>query len=121
MRAGCPLANKIPSRGGGWSCVAGARGFCASMSGIYHATVFFSGRVQGVGFRYQTLQVAKEFDLSGWVMNLPDGRVQLEVEGAKQEAEEFIAALQERMEGHIRKVEKTAENRAPQFSGFTIR
>src|SRR5215470_10194518 len=40
---------------------------------------FFSGRVQGVGFRYQTLQLAKGFEVSGWVMNLPDGRVQLEV------------------------------------------
>src|SRR5215813_12067767 len=40
---------------------------------------FFTGRVQGVGFRYQTLQLAKGFEVSGWVMNLPDGRVQLEV------------------------------------------
>lgn len=91
------------------------------MAGVHHATVFFSGRVQGVGFRYQTLQVAKEFEVSGWVMNLPDGRVQLEAEGAKEEVGNFLAVLEERMEGHIRKVEKSEENRAPQFSGFTIR
>jgi acylphosphatase len=91
------------------------------MSAICHATVFFSGRVQGVGFRYQTVQVAKEFDVSGWVMNLPDGRVQLEAEGRPGEITAFIAALQERMEGHIRKTEQTTETRAPQFSGFTIR
>ena len=88
---------------------------------VYHATVFFSGRVQGVGFRYQTLQVAKEFEVSGWVMNLPDGRVQLEAEGRPGEIKDFIAALQERMEGHIRKTEQTTGTRAPQFSGFTIR
>jgi len=91
------------------------------MSGICHATVFFSGRVQGVGFRYQTVQVAKEFEVSGWVMNLPDGRVQLEAEGQPGEVRDFIAALHERMEGHIRKTEQTTETRAPQFSGFIIR
>ena len=91
------------------------------MSGICHATVFFSGRVQGVGFRYQTVQVAQEFEVSGWVMNLPDGRVQLETEGQPGEVRDFIAALQERMEGHIRKTEQTIETRAPQFSGFSIR
>ncbi len=91
------------------------------MSGVYHATVYFSGRVQGVGFRYQTVQVAKEFEVSGSVMNLPDGRVQLEAEGRPGEVQDFIAALQERMEGYIRKTEQTNETRAPQFSGFSIR
>lgn len=91
------------------------------MSGVYHATVFFSGRVQGVGFRYQTLQVAKEFEISGWVANLADGRVQLEAEGRSDEVRDFIAAVQERMEGHIRKTEQSNETRPPQFSGFTIR
>ena len=91
------------------------------MSEVFHATVFFSGRVQGVGFRYQALQVAKEFEVSGWVRNLPDGRVHLETEGRPDEVKDFIAALQERMEGHIRKIEQTTGTRAPQFSGFTIR
>ena len=91
------------------------------MSAVYHATVYFSGRVQGVGFRYQTLQVAKEFEVSGWVANLPDGRVQLEAEGRMEEVKDFITAVLERMEGHIRKTEQSATTRAPQYSGFTIR
>ncbi|HEY8993994.1 MAG TPA: acylphosphatase [Lacunisphaera sp.] len=91
------------------------------MSGVYHATVFFSGRVQGVGFRYQTLQVAKEFEVSGWVTNLPDGRVQVEAEGRMEEVKGLIAAIQERMEGHIRKVEESSATRPPQYSGFAIR
>ncbi|MFZ5493831.1 MAG: acylphosphatase [Verrucomicrobiota bacterium] len=91
------------------------------MSGVYHATVFFSGRVQGVGFRYQTLQVAKEFEISGWVANLPDGRVQLEAEGRQEEVQAFVAAVQERLEGYIRKIEQTGATRSPQLSGFTIR
>ena len=91
------------------------------MSGVYHASVFFSGRVQGVGFRYQTLQVAKGYEVSGYAMNLPDGRVQVEAEGQPDEVHAFITAVQERMEGYIRQVEQTGATRAPQFTGFTIR
>lgn len=91
------------------------------MPEVHHATVFFAGRVQGVGFRYQTLQVAKGFEVSGFVQNLPDGRVQLEAEGARTEVREFVVAVQERMEGYIRKVEQTETQRAPHFQGFSIR
>jgi acylphosphatase len=91
------------------------------MTEVHHATVFFTGRVQGVGFRYQTLQVAKGFEVSGFVMNLPDGRVQLEAEGAAAEVRDFIVAVQERMEGYVRKVEQTETQRAAQFQGFSIR
>ncbi|HEY0863741.1 MAG TPA: acylphosphatase [Lacunisphaera sp.] len=91
------------------------------MTEVHHATVFFTGRVQGVGFRYQALQVAKGFEVSGFVMNLPDGRVQLEAEGATGEVRDFIIAVRERMEGYIRKVEQTETQRAAQFQGFSIR
>lgn len=91
------------------------------MTEVHHATVFFTGRVQGVGFRYQALQVAKGFEVSGFVLNLPDGRVQLEAEGAAGEVGEFITAVQERMEGYIRKTEQSASKRAAQFKGFAIR
>lgn len=74
-----------------------------------------------MGFRYQALQVAKGFEVSGFVMNLPDGRVQLEAEGAAGEVRDFIIAVRERMEGYIRKVEQTETQRAAQFQGFSIR
>jgi acylphosphatase len=120
MCAETPLAIKNPVAEG-WGCHCTGGPFSACMSGVYHATVYFGGRVQGVGFRYQTFQVAREFEVAGWVMNLGDGRVQLEAEGKQEEVQAFIAALQERMEGHIRKTEQIAETRAPQFSGFIIR
>ena len=91
------------------------------MSEIHHETVFFTGRVQGVGFRYTALQVAKEFEVSGWVRNLPDGRVQLEAEGAPRTVKDFIVALEERMHGYIRKTERQSAKRLPQFAGFDIR
>jgi acylphosphatase len=91
------------------------------MPEVHHETAFFTGRVQGVGFRYAALQVAREFEVSGFVSNLPDGRVVLEAEGTAQEVEAFIAALGERMDGYVRKVDRHASVRAPQFSGFSIK
>jgi len=77
--------------------------------------------VQGVGFRYTTLQVAKEFEVAGHVRNLPDGRVQLEAEGRADEVAAFVTAVEERMHGYIRKTERSARKGAPQFNGFNIR
>ena len=90
------------------------------MPQVHHVTAFFTGRVQGVGFRYQTLQVAKGFEVSGLVKNLPDGRVQLEAEGRITEVNDFVAAVQERMTGYIRKTEQSEETRDAQYRGFSI-
>jgi acylphosphatase len=88
---------------------------------VLHATVYFSGHVQGVGFRYATLQVAKEFEVSGYVANLADGRVLLEAEGRPATVDGFVNAVVERMHGHVRKTERTQQNRTPLFQGFHIR
>lgn len=91
------------------------------MTEVTHESVFFSGHVQGVGFRYSTLQVAKEFEVTGFVRNLADGRVQLELEGRPAVIDSFLKALEEKMHGYIRKTERTRGRRAPEFTGFTIR
>ena len=91
------------------------------MPGIHHSSVHYSGHVQGVGFRFSALDVAKEFEVAGFALNLADGRVQVEVEGLKADVDAFLDALAERMHGHIRKVERSDQERARQFSGFTIR
>ena len=49
--------------------------------------------MQGVGYRFFTQRVAEELKLSGWVCNLPDGRVQAEVEGPRARVEELLARL----------------------------
>jgi acylphosphatase len=90
------------------------------MADVHHEIVHFTGRVQGVGFRYQSLQVSKEFEVTGYVKNLSDGRVQLEAEGEKAEVDAFIAAIEERMHGHVRKVERSSTRRPAQFQGFSI-
>lgn len=64
-------------------------------------TVHFSGRVQGVGFRDTARRVARDFDVTGFVQNLPDGRVLLVAEGEEPELERYLAALERRMQGYI--------------------
>jgi acylphosphatase len=91
------------------------------MADVHHEIVFFSGRVQGVGFRYSTLQVAREFDVAGFVTNLADGRVRLEAEGRAEVVTAFIAAVEERMHGYVRKTDRTSATRPPQFHGFVIK
>jgi acylphosphatase len=90
------------------------------MAEVTHESVFFTGHVQGVGFRYSTLQVAKEFEVTGYVRNLADGRVQVEVEGAASEIDAFVEAVQEKMHGYIRKTERSRGRREPEFTGFVI-
>ncbi len=90
------------------------------MAEVHHETVWFTGSVQGVGFRYTTLQVAKEFEVTGVVANLADGRVQIEAEGNQRAVNAFITAVEERLHGYIRKVERVSEKRAATFNDFSI-
>jgi acylphosphatase len=65
--------------------------------------IFFEGRVQGVGFRYATQRVACGFDVTGWVRNLPDGRVEVQVCGELEEVAAFIEGiLESELKGNIR-------------------
>ena len=93
------------------------------MSGesVVQVSVYFSGRVQGVGFRYQTVRVAQEFEVSGFVRNLMDGRVELLAEGEATQVRAFVAEVEDRLGVYIRKVERH-ETRGPSvYKGFTIR
>ncbi len=78
--------------------------------------VFYSGRVQGVGFRYTTRQIASGYDVTGWVKNLPDGRVEMQVMAA--EVEELEAFLAEVLESNLGSLVKDCEVRAiPPLTG----
>ncbi|MBE9006454.1 acylphosphatase [Fortiea sp. LEGE XX443] len=57
---------------------------------IIRAHLFISGRVQGVGYRYATVDTASQLGLTGWVRNLPDYRVEAVFEGAQEVVEEMI-------------------------------
>ena len=83
--------------------------------------VFYEGNVQGVGFRYTVRQIAKGFDVTGSVRNLPDGRVELLAAGEEEEVHAFLdAILQSELRGHIRKHSDAPLTDAPNFRGFEI-
>jgi acylphosphatase len=83
--------------------------------------VFFSGHVQGVGFRFTTQTLAKEFAVTGFVKNLPDGRVQLIVEGQPKEIDSLLAAIRKEMAENIKKTEEKTSTATGEFQGFEIR
>ena len=57
--------------------------------------VFYEGRVQGVGFRYTTRRIATGFEVTGWVRNLDDGRVEMRVTGDEEEVLAFLQAIRD--------------------------
>lgn len=81
----------------------------------------YSGHVQGVGFRYTTQSIAQRFAVSGFVRNLPDGRVELFVEGLEPELDKFLGELAEQMSGNIRSVDCDRRTALGEFADFTIR
>lgn len=83
--------------------------------------IHYSGHVQGVGFRFTTRDVAARFDVSGWVKNLPDGRVKAVVEGRPAELDQFQQALAEAMAGHIDQTDVETESATGDMEGFEIR
>ena len=84
-------------------------------------TCYFSGNVQGVGFRYMTKNLAQRFDVRGYVRNLPDGRVELVMEGPQQEMDQLVEAIQQQMSGYVRNVEARHEPATGEFTHFSIR
>ena len=84
--------------------------------------IFFEGYVQGVGFRWSVKQIAKGFDVTGWVRNLPDGRVELQASGEETEVRDFLEAIgQSELRAHIRKQQESPLPEPPRARGFEIR
>ena len=65
------------------------------MRAIVRKHIYFSGRVQGVGFRYRSYYIAQSLGLTGWVKNLWDGRVEMEVQGQPLDIQELLKRIQE--------------------------
>ncbi len=83
--------------------------------------VYFSGRVQGVGFSYSVKQLSLEFDVTGWVKNLPDDRVELVAEGERDELETFQAAIPDAgLRRFIRETQSHWSEGTGEFRGFEI-
>ena len=83
--------------------------------------IYFFGRVQGVGFRFTSKQVADQFSVSGWVKNLPNGSVEMIVEGEVSELKRYIAAVKSSTHGNVTDTEITKSDATSEFSGMEIR
>jgi acylphosphatase len=84
-------------------------------------TIFYSGRVQNVGFRYAVKSVATGFEVTGTVKNLDDGRVELNAEGTQAELEGFQHAIQDSEVGRFIRDEMVQWSDAKnEFRGFEI-
>jgi len=85
-------------------------------------SAWFSGHVQGVGFRFTAVALARRFpSVTGYVRNLRDGRVELVAEGPDSELAEFLRQVQEEMSGYIREVKVHYAEPTGEFSGFGVR
>ena len=89
--------------------------------GQHRCTCYFTGRVQGVGFRYTVQNIALQYNVSGYVKNLPDGRVELVMEGPDKDMEHLIGDVSQRMEGYIHHVDSSQYPATGEFDHFSIR
>jgi acylphosphatase len=82
--------------------------------------VYYSGRVQGVGFRYTAQRLAERYPVAGYVRNVSNGDVELLAEGPAEEVQAFLDALARHMAGYIQQTR--ANDEAPTgLQGFQIR
>jgi len=83
--------------------------------------IYYSGRVQGVGFRYTVKALATGFEVTGTIRNLSDGRVELVAEGTKEELEAFRRAIQDCEVGRFIRNENVGwSDGSGEYRGFEI-
>jgi acylphosphatase len=89
---------------------------------IQRVHIYISGIVQGVSFRYYTLQEANRAGVTGWVRNLPDGRVEAVIEGDDAAVERLLAWCRQGPRGaHVEHVEVLPETATGDYRAFRIR
>ena len=84
-------------------------------------TCHFTGRVQGVGFRYTVQNLALKYNVRGYVKNLPDGRVQLIMEGPDPDLANLLDDIQQKMNGFIKRVDIDDSPPTHEFQRFCIK
>ncbi|MEW6567565.1 MAG: acylphosphatase [Chloroflexota bacterium] len=90
-------------------------------SGRARLHVLVHGFVQGVGFRYYTIEVASDLGLTGWVRNLKDGSVEAVAEGERAQLDRWLAALQLGRSGaQVTRVEAEWQAPSGEFRSFSL-
>jgi len=83
--------------------------------------VIYSGRVQGVGFRFTAEAIARKFKVNGWVSNLRDGRVEVVAEGEETALKDFLGRIAEEMAHYIVDTEISWKQSTGEFKSFGIK
>ena len=83
--------------------------------------VFYSGRVQGVGFRFTTEDLARNLGVTGWVSNLPDRRVELVAEAEESILKDFLSRIKQYFRSYIQDVDIHWQEPSGEFKDFGIR
>jgi acylphosphatase len=83
--------------------------------------VLYEGRVQGVGFRYTVSTIAKSFPVRGYVRNLPDGRVEVIVEGKNSDVDGFLGEIRAARAAGIKRETQSEVPGTEEFTGFAVR
>ena len=89
--------------------------------GMERREIYFSGRVQGVGFRYQTREVAQRHPVTGFVENLFDGRVRLVMEGEPADLDQVLLEVDARLRRNIEGRRSATGVATGEFADFRIR
>lgn len=87
---------------------------------MVQAHIFYTGVVQGVGFRYSVQSMATDLKLTGWVRNLRDRRVEIMVEGPQNAVERLCQEIERRFDGNIRDRQINYHPSQGQFKDFQI-
>jgi acylphosphatase len=88
---------------------------------MHRKTCIFSGRVQGVGFRYTAQNIVQQYNVKGYVRNLPDGRVELVLEGPDEDMETIVESIRDRLESFIGSVDHHLVPATGEFGRFQVR
>ena len=83
--------------------------------------VNYRGNVQGVGFRFTACRIAENYDVTGFVRNLPDGGVEVLAEGDVAQIDAFLADLAQRFDGFIRSQTQQTAPYGGSFESFGVR
>ena len=83
--------------------------------------VYYSGYVQGVGFRYTIRRIVSQYDIVGWVRNLYDGRVELLAEGEEKNLKKILESIKSVFAGSINDTEINWSEATGEFGEFEIR
>lgn len=83
--------------------------------------IFYSGNVQGVGFRFTAQELAKDLGVSGWVKNLSDGKVEILAEAKEEILNDFLSRINDRFLRYIKDTDINWSSASGEFKDFQVK